>query len=200
MARREQATGVLAAVVLAVAALAGCGAGGQQQTALTSASNSAPAGTTVAPDGRVRPVEVRVPRIGAQSSLIAVAVRADGSMQVPSADKPMQAAWYRLGPVPGDVGPAVILGHVDGRGQPGVFYRLHELEAGDEVFVAKADGSEIRFIVDRREQVPKSTFPHEAVYGDRAEPELRLITCGGSFDDPTSSYVDNVVVYARLAA
>lgn len=147
----------------------------------------------------LRPTSVKIPKIGAESSLLAVAVKTDGSISVPSVHTPMQAAWYKLSPVPGDVGPAIVLGHVDGDKKPGIFYKLKDLVPGDEVDVDRSDGRKLKFVVDRVTQVPKDTFPREAVYGNSDKPELRLITCGGAFDHAEHSYQDNIVVYANLA-
>jgi hypothetical protein len=44
----------------------------------------------------------------------------------------------------------------------------------------------------------KSHFPTEAVYGPEPDAELRLITCGGTFDYATGHYVSNVIAYATL--
>jgi sortase (surface protein transpeptidase) len=112
----------------------------------------------------------------------------------------MQAAWYKLSPVPGDVGPAIVLGHVDGDKKPGIFYKLKDLAPGDEVDVDRSDGRKLKFVVDHVTQVPKDTFPRDAVYGNSDKPELRLITCGGAFDHAEHSYKDNIVVYANLVA
>jgi sortase (surface protein transpeptidase) len=157
-----------------------------------------PAGLELTDGGAIAPVEVVVPKIGVRSSLIGLGVNDDGTLQVPSLDTPMQASWYTGGVVPGELGPAVVLGHVDGKGQPGVFYRLRELQAGDQVQVRRADGSMATFTVTGLRQVPKEQFPTGEVYGDTAEPELRLITCGGAFDASSGNYVDNVIVYAKL--
>ncbi|MFB9690130.1 class F sortase [Amycolatopsis plumensis] len=147
----------------------------------------------------LRPTSVKIPKIGAESSLLAVAVKPDGSISVPSVHTPMQAAWYKLSPVPGDVGPAIVLGHVDGDKKPGIFFKLKDLAPGDEVDVDRSDGKKLKFVVDRVTQVPKETFPRDAVYGNSDKPELRLITCGGAFDHAEHSYQDNIVVYATLA-
>jgi sortase (surface protein transpeptidase) len=112
--------------------------------------------------------------------------------------KPLQAGWYRLGPTPGEVGPAVLLGHVDGNKQKGIFFRLKELVPGDRVTVSRMDGSVVPFVVTKVNQIDKDEFPTQAVYGDTAGPELRLITCGGSFDRAAHSYRDNIIVYAVL--
>jgi sortase (surface protein transpeptidase) len=144
------------------------------------------------------PVSVDVPKIGVHSSLISLGLNADNSIQVPPVTQPMQAGWYSYGPTPGETGPAVVLGHVDGNKQKGVFYRLRELIPGDQIFVARKDGSTARFVVTKVDQVSKDSFPTDAVYGDTANPELRLISCGGSFDHAAHSYLDNVIVYATL--
>jgi sortase (surface protein transpeptidase) len=147
---------------------------------------------------RVKPVSVEVPKIGAKSSLVPVGLTADGALDVPPTSQPLQAAWYELGPTPGEVGPSVVLGHVDGDGKPGIFHQLHKLAPGDEVLIAREDGSTVTFVVRRLQQVAKDAFPTEEVYGDTAGPELRLITCGGTFDRRSGNYRDNVIAYATL--
>jgi hypothetical protein len=77
---------------------------------------------------------------------------------------------------------------------------LHELAAGDHVMVTRADGTVLTFTVTKVQKVPKDTFPTAAVYGATKDPELRLLTCGGAFDHATGHYVDNLIVYAKLAA
>lgn len=144
------------------------------------------------------PVEIGIPRIGVSSSLVGLGLAADQTVEVPPVETPMQAGWFTGGPAPGQVGPAVVLGHVDGGGQAGVFHRLHELRPGDEIVIGLT-GATARFVVRGVDQVPKSQFPTEAVYGDTAVPELRLITCGGEFDRTARSYRDNVIVYAERA-
>ncbi|WP_167166457.1 class F sortase [Saccharomonospora amisosensis] len=187
---------VVAALLLALTS-AGCGS---SEKPAPPAERSAPTSVPVTkPYDKLRPTKVSIPKIGANSSLLAVAVNTKGEIAVPPAENPMQAAWYRLSPVPGETGPAIVLGHVDGGGEPGIFNRLHELAAGDEILVERSDGERLRFVVDHSLQVPKEEFPTEAVYGNTDKPQLRLITCGGVFDRAEHSYEDNVIVYANLA-
>ncbi|WP_091537533.1 class F sortase [Modestobacter sp. DSM 44400] len=141
------------------------------------------------------PQQVRIPAIGVDSSLASLGVDAAGAL-VPPADF-AQAGWYSAGTVPGDVGPAVIAGHVDDYTGPAVFYRLEELTVGDAVQVIRSDGRTVDFRVTRVAQYPKDDFATDEVYGPTTGPELRLITCGGTFDTSRRSYRDNVVVYAR---
>jgi hypothetical protein len=144
------------------------------------------------------PVSIDIPKIGARSSLVPLGVNPDDTIQVPPVNTPLQAGWYTYAPTPGEVGPAVVLGHVDGNHQKGIFYRLKELTAGDRVSIARKDGTTALFEVTKVHQVPKQDFEREGVYDDTAGPELRLITCGGVFDRSAHNYVDNIVVYARL--
>src|SRR3954452_8320622 len=141
------------------------------------------------------PVRVQAPAVGIDSSLDRLGLDSSGAL-VPPADV-TQAGWFAAGPAPGDVGPAVIAGHVDSFRGPAGFFRLDELAAGDEVLVGRADGTTARFTVTRVARYPKTAFPTAEVYGPTPDPQLRLITCGGAFDRGARSYVDNVVVYAR---
>jgi LPXTG-site transpeptidase (sortase) family protein len=185
---------VVAAVLATTALLAGCGDPSAPRPA---AAPAEPSSTTQSEPATVaKPAEITIPRIDATSTLVELGLNADQTVQVPPVDNPLQAGWFTGAPKPGEPGPAVVLGHVNGGGQAGIFSRLHELTAGDEVLVRRTDNTTVRFTVVRVDQVPKSNFPTEEVYGDTAGPELRLITCGGTFDKNANRYRDNVIVYA----
>ncbi len=144
---------------------------------------------------RTRPVSVSIPSLGVRSSLIPLALLpATGELAAPADFD--QAGWYADGPTPGDPGPAVIAGHVDSRRGPAIFFRLRELRVGDVVEVRRTDGVTARFAVTGVERYPKAAFPTQRVHGPTPDRALRLITCGGSFDQAKRSYRDNVVVYA----
>jgi hypothetical protein len=147
--------------------------------------------------GAPQPTRVRIPRIGVDSGLATLGLNGDGTIQAPS--DPNQAGWYARGPAPGDPGPAVILGHLDSTTGPAVFARLASLRAGDQVLVARADGSMATFTVQRLATVPVDAFPTQDVYGVTPEPALRLITCGGTFSLAEHRYQSNVVVFAGLS-
>jgi sortase (surface protein transpeptidase) len=146
------------------------------------------------------PTRVTVPSIGASSTLIPLGQNADGSLAVPPLSDPMQASWYDKSPTPGAIGPAVILGHINGGGSPGIFYELNKVQAGQEILVDRADGQTAVFTVAHIDTVPKSGFPTQDVYGDTPDSQLRLITCGGIFNRSAGSYESNVIVYANLTA
>ena len=142
-----------------------------------------------------------IPAIGVTSELITLGLNTDGTLAVPQPGPDYdKAAWFDGSPRPGDIGPAVIEGHVDSaENGPSVFYRLGDLAVGDRVDVTRADGTTVAFVVDEVRVVPKDDFPTLDVYGNTDGPELRLITCGGPFDSAAGSYEDNVVVFASLA-
>ena len=147
--------------------------------------------------GRSTPVRLQIASIGVDTTLMSLGLRSDGSMQVPTGGFP--AGWYSGGPTPGELGPAVIAGHVDMKG-PGVFYKLHDVKAGDQVTVTRADGSKPVFRVTGVGQYLKDQFPTKLVYGNINHSGLRLITCGGTFNSQSGHYEDNLVVFADLVA
>jgi sortase (surface protein transpeptidase) len=140
------------------------------------------------------PVRLEIPAIGVSSSLVRLGLEPDGTMQVPGDFQ--VAGWFTGAPQPGQLGPAVIAGHVDSRTGPAVFYRLRDLRPGDEVRVVRADHRVVRFRVDSLASYPKQALPDDAVYGATTTPALRLITCAGTFDRSRHSYRDNLVVSA----
>jgi sortase (surface protein transpeptidase) len=159
---------------------------------------AAPPPPVQTPLTRSTPTRVSIPAIHAASSLVPLGLNPDQTLQVPPLENPMQAGWYSLGPTPGEVGASVIVGHVDGYSDAGIFYRLHDLKPGDQILVGRTDGTTARFTVYETELAPKDDFPTGKVYAATARPELRLITCGGSFDWQSENYLDNVIVFAAL--
>lgn len=146
------------------------------------------------------PTTLTIPAIGVHAPVGQAGLAGDGTIETPPLDQPAMTAWYREGPTPGEAGSAVVVGHVDSRTGPAVFYRLRELKPGDRIEVTREDGSIVAFAVDSVESVPKSKFPTERVYGDQPGAVLRLITCGGEFDRGRGSYRDNVIVSALVVS
>jgi sortase (surface protein transpeptidase) len=146
------------------------------------------------PDGT--PVRVLVPSIDVDADLVGVGLEPDGAMAVPDFGL---AGWYTEGPPPGHPGPAAIAAHVDSRAGPDVFYRLREVQEGDEVTVVYDSGDEVTFVVTGSEQTDKDELPGDRIWPVTSERLLALITCGGDFDRSVRSYRDNIVVYTELA-
>ncbi|NEA17817.1 sortase domain-bontaining protein, partial [Streptomyces halstedii] len=116
----------------------------------------------------------------------------------PPAEKGMTAGWYAGGAVPGEPGPAVLIGHNDTRFGKAVFHDLHKIAEGAEITVVDGAGTAKHFTVTGKETVAKGAFPTEKVYGATGDRALRLITCDGDFD-ADGHPVDNLIVYAKLS-
>jgi sortase (surface protein transpeptidase) len=185
----------LAAAVLLLA-LAGCGTPAALPAAPVGVVAQAPLAVEQAPDAgeRVAPERLRIPSIGVDTGFVDLGLDDTGALAAPATTD--VAGWFAAGPAPGDAGPALVAGHVDSRAGPGVFLRLGELRAGDRVEVQRAVGSVVAFTVTARTDTPKAGFPTARVYAPTPVPELRLVTCGGTFDRATGHYRDNVVVDA----
>lgn len=144
------------------------------------------------------PVALDIPQLGLHTNLIQLGLRSDGTLDVPPVQPGSPAGWYRYSPTPGQLGPSVILGHVNSSNGPiGVFSHLHELGQGSTVTITRADGVVAQFQVDRTDNVAKKNFPTLDVYGDTTRAELRLITCS-DYDQAAHTWKSNTVVYAHL--
>ena len=205
--------GRLAATVAALALLSGCTgpdadpadpAPQPDRAAHSRTTDRAAGGLEAARGFRVRrgyqptpvPVRLRIPKIQVTTSLEPLGRAPDGTVEVPNQFD--LAGWYAPGPRPGDLGSAVILGHVDSDRGPAVFYRLRELRPGDQLTITRADGSLVQFVVQRTQQSPKDQFPTDDVYYPTLTPGLRLVTCGGVFDASWGHYLSNIIVYAAI--
>jgi sortase family protein len=144
------------------------------------------------------PASVTVPSLGIRGALVPLALDPSGTLTPP--EDISTAGWFAQGPAPGAIGPAVVAGHVDSWRGAGVFSRLARAAVGDDVLVGRTDGTTARFVVTRVARYGKDAFPTAEVYGPTPDAELRLITCGGTFDRRQRSYLDDVVVYARLTS
>jgi LPXTG-site transpeptidase (sortase) family protein len=159
-----------------------------------SSESGKPASGFVEPKPRSLPLRLSIPSLNVSAPVVPVGIKPDRSMEIPDAS---EAGWYELGPQPGQkTGSAVIAGHVDHKGQEGVFIGLRRLEVGAEISVFDADGTEHRFKVSERYQVDKDELPAPELFRVTGEPVLTLITCGGKFSSRKRSYSDNIVVRA----
>jgi sortase (surface protein transpeptidase) len=162
-------------------------------------ASSTPKGVTAksAPTRKVAPpTNVRIPKIKVNTSIIPLTLDATGALEAPTSFS--QVGWYAQGTAPGDIGPAILAGHYDNTVSGTVFYQLRVLTRGDLVQVKRA-GKWLDFKVVYSGEYSKQDFPTQLVYGPTPDPELRLITCGGTFNGRVGSYNDNFVVYAVAA-
>lgn len=142
------------------------------------------------------PTRVRVASINLDTELIKLGRNPDNTMEVPV--RYDIAGWYTHAPTPGELGPAIIVGHVDRPGGIAIFWRLREIQPGDLIEVDRVDGKTVKFRADSIKQFPQDNFPTKEVYGNIDHSGIRLITCGGTFNSQTGRYTHNTVVYGSL--
>jgi hypothetical protein len=194
---------VVGVITLAVTGVSLIGAGYGTTAPPPVVESSASAGLSGAAAGAPAspPVGLSISAIAVDAPVERVDVDRDGTLVPPSLREASQVGWYERGPTPGEAGNAVIVGHVDTSDSgPAVFYRLGRLKPGDEIAVTRRDGSTVTFEVDGVRLYPKRAFPADLVYGPATRPQLRLVTCGGTFDRATSTYSGNTVITATMVS
>jgi sortase (surface protein transpeptidase) len=156
-------------------------------------------GAAERPVARSIPIRLEIPAIDLRAGVVAIGLRPDGNLDVPpQPDGPV--AWYERSPTPGELGSAVLVGHVDAAHDvPAVFARLRLVRPGDAVSVGRADRGVIRFVVTGIARYPKDHFPGERLLGPRDYPALTMMTCGG-IDQDSPGHHSNLIVFARRAA
>jgi sortase (surface protein transpeptidase) len=142
------------------------------------------------------PRRLRIPDLYIDTNFVPLDLQSNGEIEVPKGYE--EVGWYTKGPTPGELGPSVVLGHVDSYKGPGVFLTLGKLTAGDYIYIDREDGTTATFRVTSLERYDRDAFPSEKVYGDIDHAGLRLITCSGTYDKQTQEYDRVLVVYAML--
>jgi len=226
---RRTITAGAATLILGLAALAGCGSPAAPDAAppeLGIPVNPLP-GT--GQFDNATPVSLRVYHPGKEgtptiastrSTWVPLGLQASGEIQVPAEKTPQVLGWYCPGrvagtthlpngncmaPVPGAMGPAVVIGHINGDGHDGVFRHLDQVKKGDVIDVGMNTGKIVRFVASDAGMPAKTAFPSDKVYGNTDTPEIRLISCGGRLDPRYNEgvqyhrYIDQVIVWGRLA-
>ncbi|SDT07803.1 Sortase family protein [Actinopolymorpha singaporensis] len=158
--------------------------------------------STQLPTTNARPVRLDIGAIDVAAPLIAVGNAPDGTIGIPPENKPYLAAWYKYSAAPGEPGRTVIVGHLDSmfsRTYTAVFYRLGALKRGQKVSVRRADGIVVEYVIDGASLQSKANFPTGQIYGKSERSELRLITCGGTYDKATG-WSGNVIIYGHMVS
>jgi len=143
------------------------------------------------------PARLRIPTLSINAKVQNVGLGKSGAMAVPT--NYTDVGWYKLGPLPGQQGSAVMDGHVDnGFALPGVFKYLGNIKVGDEIFVDTKDGRSLRFVVTEIEAYPYKEAPTQKIFARNDRPRLNLITCQGSWVKADKTYDQRLVVFAEL--
>lgn len=145
------------------------------------------------------PVRIIIPTLNITAEFeTPLGLDSEGAVEVPEAYDTV--GWYKYGPTPGEIGPAVIFGHVDTYEGPAIFYSLGQLKEGDEIVVEREDGTSVTFAVQGFERVRQDEFPNDRVYGNLSYPGIRLVTCTGIYDKKSQHYSHNLIVYGKIVS
>lgn len=204
--RAVRPTGALGGIVgalLVLCGIFGAGAGlglvvGAPALPNLGFAHANPSGPAADAMPRSTPTRISIPSIGVSAPIMPVDLASDGTIGTPPLSDSNLAGWYEGGPAPGQNGPAIVVGHVDGPHGESIFYNLGKLKPGGTVQLTLANHRIAIFSIYSVESYPKGKFPGDRIYGDYTRPGLRLITCGGQFVGGATGYADNVVVYAAL--
>jgi len=141
------------------------------------------------------PVRIKIPSINVDAAIEKVGLKTDGSMGVPK--DPMNTGWYELGPRPGEVGSAVLDGHVDWwYGAPAVFPNLHEVKPGYIIIVEDDTGKIIPFVIREIRTYSIYDNANNVFVSNDGQAHLNLITCAGAWDYGSNQYSNRLVVFA----
>jgi len=147
----------------------------------------------------VGPERLIIPSLGIDANVQEVGINAKGNMGVPSNFS--DVAWYKYGTTPGDMGSAVIDGHVDnGLGLAGVFKHLGDMQIGDDVYVENKDGERLHFVVTDIQSYPYKDAPDEQIFNAGDAARLNLITCEGKWVKADKTYDQRLVIYTKLVS
>jgi sortase (surface protein transpeptidase) len=164
-----------------------------------------PADETSAPDIEAtahippseKPSRIQIPSIGVDADIQDVGIGKTGNMAVPT--NYTDVGWYRYGTVPGQIGSAVIDGHVDnGAGLNAVFARLSELHPGDDIYVLTETERRLHFKVQEVGHYALKDVPLKTLFNREDAPRLNLITCEGTWIPSEKEYDERMIVYSVL--
>jgi LPXTG-site transpeptidase (sortase) family protein len=147
----------------------------------------------------VHPVRLLIPALDIDANMQLAGITLEGNMGIPS--NFTDVAWYKYGPLPGEVGSAVIDGHVDnGLALPGVFKFLGNIQRGDAITVRMSNGKTVDFKVSAVDSYDYKNVSINTIFANTSKPILRLITCTGAWVQADRTYGQRLVVTAELVS
>jgi LPXTG-site transpeptidase (sortase) family protein len=141
-----------------------------------------------------------IPKIDLSAEFSHKTVGTDG--QMPNPNGPEDVAWYDfaqwpgLGGIPEEGGNVVLAGHVDYINYgPAVFWRLDELQPGDEITIEMQDGSAVTYVVEFNKHITVGEADWTGIVQATADESITLITCSGEFE--AGHYNNRQIVWGR---
>jgi LPXTG-site transpeptidase (sortase) family protein len=143
------------------------------------------------------PVRLKIPKIGIDAAIEYVGITSNGAVGVPQG--PINVAWFKDGPHPGDIGSAVIDGHSGWRnGIPAVFDNLYKLKKGDKIYVEDKKGLIITFVVSKIKKYDPKADASDLFISKDGKAHLNLVTCGGTWNAKEKTHSERLVVFADI--
>ncbi|MGH2557506.1 MAG: class F sortase [Thermomicrobiales bacterium] len=198
--RITSALGLLAIIVAMSATVAAQGIVSTQVGEMPTTGGLRPGPIGLEPDEPprregVEPVAIAIERAQVDAEVETIEI-VDGVMQDPTG--PWVVSWYKETAKLGELGNAVMAGHLDYWDVgPAVFYNIGLMEPGDQIQVTGEDGEQYVYEVDWQENYDAANAPIQDIVGPTDEESLTLITCGGPFDYQTGQYLQRTVVRAH---
>ena len=141
------------------------------------------------------PIRLEIPRVNIDTNIESTGFAPDGSMDVPK--KPDDAAWFSLGPYPGEIGSAVIDGHSGWKdNRPAVFDNLSELQKGDKIYVENKGGAINTFIVREVSDYNPNQDTSSIFSSSDGKAHLNLITCTGAWNEAAQTHSKRLIVFS----
>lgn len=144
------------------------------------------------------PHKLLIPKIEVEADVQHLGVTDTGNMAAPS--NFTDVSWYKYGTTPGEKGSAVMAGHEDNAlTLPGVFYDLHKLEIGDDIYVVRNNGERLHFkVVEETVYAYDDPKPLTKIFNRDDGTYLNLITCAGDWVPEAKTNDRRLVIYAKL--
>ncbi len=152
---------------------------------------------TVARAAAATPIYLTIPNAKVNTNIIDVGITQEGNLDVPP--NYTEVGWYKYGTRPGEVGSAVLDGHVDDGGSiPGPFKNLRDLKIGDDIYVTMSSGERLHYKVTVSEVFKLKDFPGEKIFHETGNKFLKIITCHGKYVPSIKTYDQRLIVTAVL--
>lgn len=140
------------------------------------------------------PVRLTIPRIKVSAAVDYVGLTPDGAMGIPKI--PRNVAWFNLGPRPGEVGNALIAGHVNWwNGAASAFANLSKLKVGDKIYIKDDTGATTTFSVRLLRAYGYTEAAPDVFISNDGKAHLNLITCIGTWNKKLRSYSKRLVIF-----
>lgn len=141
------------------------------------------------------PKRIKIPNLKIDALIERVSLAKDGSMAVPK--DPLNAGWYELGVRPGEIGSAVIDGHVNWwNGATGVFADLNNVKEGDRISVQDEINGITSFVVRQIRIYDAVSNASDVFNSSDGKSHLNLITCTGAWNKREKQYSKRLIVFA----